>query len=368
MIIGADVAPAADRQRFEGGTERMTSGLRSVWEDAHVRLFSLSLSVADKNSVCGQSGKTRPMAFDYAKDVAALKPAAVSLCCPHVLDGGEEALRTALASLKSAGIAYFGAGVDLDEAGRPYYFLKNKLRIGVYAAGEHGSHTASERSPGANPLEPLDLGDCIRDIRRSCDRLIVFYRGGDWDYPYPSPNTRKICRKIAEYGASIVVCRQGPAVGCYEKWDNATIVYGQGAFLPGQDDPGAEGMLVSYEIGDYGAEQVSFLPVETFAEGVRLAEGERAREIMEAFEARSRRIRVQGFVEARFRMHIAENREHGTALHTPPRGGKVRRMLYRLLYKRTAYRKTEKMEKLLLGTIESDSALERLAEGLRGSL
>jgi hypothetical protein len=53
---------------------------------------------------------------------------------------------TLAAAGKPAGIPYFGAGADLDEAEKPYYFAKNKHRVGVYALSEHSGCAATERS------------------------------------------------------------------------------------------------------------------------------------------------------------------------------------------------------------------------------
>jgi poly-gamma-glutamate synthesis protein (capsule biosynthesis protein) len=247
-----------------------------------------------------------------ARGVAALKPDVVSLCNNHIMDYGEDGLRSTIAALKEAGIAYFGAGDDLDEADRPHYFVKNGVQIGVYAVCEHEFSVATERTAGANPLNLIELGDRIRDIRSNCDRLIVLYHGGREHYPYPSPNVQSACRKMAECGASLVLCQHSHCVGCYEKWENATIVYGQGNFIFDVTDGEAcfdTGLLVRYSIGNFGADKVSFVPIVRTKGGAELADDAKAAEIMEAFETRSRRIRVQGFVKARYKAYAEEKKD-----------------------------------------------------------
>ena len=359
ILVGADAAPAAAvTEATQGKAPAMGESLRTVWESAGARLFSLDCALGTCGNEQTQAGETAPLC---AQGVLRLKPAAVSLFCRNAQNTDGERLGGTLALLKTAGIPYFGAGADLDEAEKPYYFAKNNLRIGVYALSEHSGCAATERSAGTNPLDLVELGDRIRELRGSCDRLIVFYNGGSEAYPYPSPDAQKVCRKAAECGASLVLSRQGDLLGCYEKWDNATIVYGLGAFL-GAENAEHEGVLVQYEIGDYGTEHVSFLPVESGESGTELATGERAEQILEAFETRSRRIRVQGFVEARFRAYAAANRER--ILHVLSGNGSGRRAVDALTGKSDQTYSREDIQ-ALLGALESESARELLAEGLR---
>ncbi len=360
ILVGADAAAAAESTETTPNkyAAAMGESLRAAWESAGARLFSLDCALPDCSREPAQMGDAASLC---AQGVLSLKPSAVSLFCRNAQNTDGERLGGTLAVLKTAGIPYFGAGADLDEAEKPYYFAKNNLRIGVYALSEHSGCAATESSAGTNPLDLVELGDRIRELRGSCDRLIVFYNGGNEAYPYPSPEAQKVCRKAAECGASLVLSRQGDLLGCYEKWDNATIVYGLGAFLGGQSAEN-EGILVQYEIGDYGTEHISFLPVEVDKNGTELASGERAERIMEGFETRSRRIRMQGFVEARFRAYASANRER--ILHVLSGNGSGKRAVDALTGRSDQAYSREDIQ-ALLGALESESARELLAEGLR---
>lgn len=290
IFIGADFAPA---DPAEG--ESLASKLSASWYGADARVFCLGGRPAG-------SGNSSPSPRDISRAAANLRPTAVNLGCPDALPTDERLLET-LAAFRAAGIPAFGAGEDLDAADQPRYYVKNGVRVCFYAVSEHGGLTATERSGGVNPLNLLDLGDRIRDLRSSCERLVVFYRGGREGYAYPTPEMQRVCRKIAECGASLVVCTGGRMIGSYEKWDNAVIVCGLGDFVSPAD---GEALLVKYVIGDYGTEEISFVPVFRKGGAVELAEGSRTAEILETLERRSRRVRVQGFVEARYRDYAAE--------------------------------------------------------------
>ena len=330
ILIGADAASA-----------QLSVGLRETWRQADVRLFQLSAG-----------------AQAAQETLAALEPTAVLAGI-----GGNPAAKDELAgllgTLKAAGVPPFGAGIDLESADTPVYFVKNGLRIGLYAVGEHSGAAATERSAGVNPLNPLELGDRVRDIRGNCDRLIVFFSGGWKGYAYPSPQVQKVCRKIAECGASLVLCQGGGVAGCYEKWDNATIVYGQGGFLSEED---TEGLLVCYEIGDYGTEKISFVPLTCKDGAADIPGDEKAAEMLETFERRSRRIRVQGFVEARYTTFAAEN---GESLLCRFADGPKPRPAGTLFGRRAVCRLTKERRDALYSALSCESERELLAEGLR---
>ena len=63
---------------------------------------------------------------------------------------------------------------------------------------------------------------------RLCNSII---NGGKEHYRYPSPDLQKICRKFIDKGADLVVCQHSHCIGCEEKYNHGTIVYGQWNFL-----------------------------------------------------------------------------------------------------------------------------------------
>ncbi len=278
MIIGVDVMPKADAK------VKFSSELMESWMSAEARLLNLN----------------SPLTAD-AEEIASLHPTCVSLCTDHIADAGAEGIAATRAALKAKQVAFFGAGEDVDAADQPYFFVRHGVHIAIYAVCEKESACATERKAGANPLDLVNLSDRIREIKSNCDRLIVLYYGGEEGYPYPTPREQKACRKIAECGASLVLSQGSHIIGCSERWNNTTIVYGQGVLSSGNVN-GAEdtGLLVRYTVGDYGADTVEYLPTIAANGSVSIADDAKRVEILSAFEKRTLRVRVEGFVPARF--------------------------------------------------------------------
>ncbi len=310
MIIGADVVPtASNREEFKKSAPHILfNGLEEVWAAADARIFNLESPLTDETNATQPCEANICAPTACAEGVAALNPTGVCLCNNHIFDYGAEGLASTRAALRAKKVASFGAGEELDEADQAFYFVKHGVRVGVYAVCEHELSVATERKAGVNPLNLINFSDRLREIKSSCDRLIVLYHGGRAGDEYPSPDVQKICRKAAECGASLVVCQNSQCIGSSERWNNATIVYGQGNFIfdvPASKESFYSGFLIRYVVGDYGADQVSYVPIVRADGGAELASAERAEELLEEFNRRSRRLRVEGFVSARYETYAA---------------------------------------------------------------
>ncbi len=302
IFIGADVSPSASSiDAFSTGAQSLLfNGLNAAWKAADARLFSLGTPLADASAFeDGACNACVPSAC--ANGIAALSPTSVSLCTGRIADCGADGIAATRTALKAKQVAFFGAGEDIDAADQPFFFVRHGVRVGVYALCEKESASATEHRAGANPLDLVNLSDRVREIKSNCDRLIVLYHGGREGYPYPTPMEQKVCRKIAECGASLVLSQGSHIIGCSERWDNTTIVYGQGSFISGKDGGETQsGILVRYTIGDYGADMVGFVPIVGAGGGAAIADEAKAAELLDGFQKRSLRVRVEGFVPARF--------------------------------------------------------------------
>ena len=370
ILIGADVVPTASNLgAFQTSAPLLFDGLSEIWNAADMRVFNLETPLADQPSAENKCGPHLLAPTKCAEGLASLNPTGICLCNNHVLDHGAEGLASTKAALKAKRLSSFGAGEDLDESDKPFMFVKHGVRIGVYAVCEHEFSCATERTAGANPLDLVNLSDRIRDIRGNCDRLIVLYHGGREHYAYPSPELQKTCRKIADCGASLVVCQHSHCVGSAEKWNGATIVYGQGNFIFDAPDGGEgfdTGLLVRFTVGDYGADAVSFVPIVRANGGAALADETRAKEILEAFDKRSLRIRVEGFVPARYQTYAAEQKEK--LLKVFLSGNTLLRAVNVVSGRRPARVYDRQAKTNILNTLRCESIRELVVEGLRGDV
>lgn len=143
------------------------------------------------------------------------------------MDQGEDGLESTMKVLDEAKISFIGAGKNIVDASKPYIMNREGFKVGVYACVEHEFSFADYNKPGANPYNTLESYEHVYYFKEHCDYVIVLYNGGKEHYRYPSPDLQKICRKFIDKGADLVVCQHSHCIGCEEKYNHGTIVYGQ---------------------------------------------------------------------------------------------------------------------------------------------
>ena len=219
-----------------------------------------------------------------------LKGLGVDLCGlsnNHTFDLGVKGIKDTLLALDEAGLDYTGWGNDYEDSRKNYVVDKNGEKICIIAVCEHEYSYALENRMGARPYDEYDTMEDIREARKTADRVIVIYHGGKEYCRYPSPRLRKLCRAMAKCGADMVLCQHSHCIGCYEEFEGCHILYGQGNFHflgLSQQEGWFTSLAVKY---DTKSDEIEFVPVRALEDGITLAKGDDAKEIMAAFEKRN---------------------------------------------------------------------------------
>lgn len=219
ILIGADLVPTnSNMLYFESGDVKTLLGedLLQLMQRADCRIFNLEVPLCDKENPILKCGPNLIASEKSVNGIKAMGVDVVTLSNNHILDQGEQGLRTTRNILEKNGIDYLGAGSTPEEAAKPYFFVHKSKKMGIYACAEHEFTIVSDVTAGANPFDPLNSLDHIAAAKRQCDYLIVLYHGGKEHYRYPSVQLQKTCRKIVEKGADLVVCQHSHCIGCEE--------------------------------------------------------------------------------------------------------------------------------------------------------
>jgi len=368
LIIGGDLVPTQSNiDLFSNAdiTELLGEELLSLWNVADMRIFNLEVPITNKENPIAKCGPNLIAPKSTVKGIKALNPSLITLANNHILDQGMQGLKSTEDTLNNSEIPFIGIGDNLFEASKPYIFQKDGVKIGIYACADHEFSIATENTPGANPFDPLESLDHIQNLKAECDYLIVLYHGGKEHYRYPSPYTQKICRKMAQKGADLVVCQHSHCIGCYEDYEGSTIVYGQGNFLFDRSDSEfwKTSLLIRVSISD--GLYVDYIPIVKEGNGVRLATDQVAEDILAAYHKRSNKILQDGFVEQRYREFAVDN--HLLYVRHFAGFGKWLSMLDRYLLKgMLAKRKYNKKQLLAIQNyVECEAYRELVLAGLK---
>ena len=380
ILIGADIVPTeGNYEFFKKGDVTYLIGeeLQEKINESDFTIFNLEVPLTDKEEPIVKGGPNLIAPTYTINGLKAINRHFFTLANNHILDQSKQGLDSTIKLLGQAGIAYAGAGKNLKEAKKPYIFEIEGIKIGIYCCAEHEFTIATETTAGANPFDPLESLDHVVMLKGQCDYVIVLYHGGKEHYRFPSPYLQKVCRKLVDKGADLVVCQHSHCIGAYEKWKSGQIVYGQGNFLFDHSESkywqtsllidvnlrkSAEGIQANY----------LFYPLKKENEKVRLAQGEIALQILSEFQERSNAILKTEYVQKEYQIFAEDMLDNYLAAFS---GARTKNFLFRVVNKfsghrllkwkmRRKYREQEKIR--IRNYLECEAHRELVLRGLTG--
>ncbi|RKW56662.1 MAG: CapA family protein [Lachnospiraceae bacterium] len=305
IIIGADFVPTKNEKYFINADWKYLIGedLRRILEESDYRIFNLEVPLCTNKTPIVKYGPNLMASTDSVALFKALKIDLFTLGNNHIMDQGEDGLKSTMKTLSEAKISFVGAGKSKIDASKSFIVERNEFKLGIYACAEHEFSCADYNKAGANPYDPLETYEQIYDLKEHCNYVIVLYHGGKEHYRYPSPDLQKICRKFIDKGADLVVCQHSHCIGCEEKYNNGTIVYGQGNFLFDRSDidEWKTSLLIAVENGN-----VSYIPLKKQDDKVRLASKIESEQILQGFMKRSLEIKNKEKVNTNYNQFTSE--------------------------------------------------------------
>lgn len=160
---------------------------------------------------------------------------AVTLANNHVYDYGEEALLDTFTVLEEAGVPYFGAGRNLEEAMRPLYLEVEGKTVALVAASraEKNKMTpqATETQPGILRCYDTELFlQAIREGKENADFCIAFVHWGT-EYSYDLERVQlDTGKEYLDAGADAVIGAHSHCLQGMEYYDGKPIIYSLGNY------------------------------------------------------------------------------------------------------------------------------------------
>ena len=383
IIIGADIVPTKSNcELFNKGDIETLVGKKifGILKNADYTIFNLEVPLVDKINPIYKFGPTLNATRSTINGLKLVNNIFFSLANNHILDQGEEGLKSTINVLKENEIDFAGAGMNLWEASTRFYKKIGDLKLGIYCCAEHEFSIAGEHSAGANPFDPLDSLDSISEMKKESDYLIVLYHGGKEHYRYPSPYLQKVCHRIIEKGADIVVCQHSHCIGCEEIWKDKHIIYGQGNFLfdRSNDEGWRTSLLIKLSLDVENKTKkvlstIEYIPLVKKGNSVRLAQGSAAENILSKFMSRSNDIKDERKVLELYKKLADEQKLEYLNLLS----GKATKLFYRLInkvsgrkfmkiYLRVLYSKKDKIA--ITNLLECEAHRELLIELLKNDI
>lgn len=301
LILGDVGASQKNLKAFcDGDKDLFSREIQDRCKNADIVLVNLEKPLTDELTPLGKCPPDYIAPTETIKGIKLLHPTVATLANNHIMDQCGQGLFSTIEVLKQNGIRYVGAGKNLEEARKPIIVAAEKFKVGIYACCEKEFSFATDTKPGANVFDPLVSFDDIAKLKSICDYLIVLFHGGMQGYPYSTPYQQRVCRKMCEKGANLVVCQHSHIIGCEEKYSGGTIVYGQGNLLLDDvdDDSWRTGVIMNVNI-DENNEIIGIIPTEVNNHKVVIHHNADA--VKEQYYNRSKKILDEQFVEKTYR-------------------------------------------------------------------
>lgn len=160
----------------------------------------------------------------------------VSLANNHAYDFGADAFADTMDTLKQADIPYIGAGADIVEAAKPYYFIVNGRKYAFSAAtkAEKNIRTpeATENSSGVmRTYDPTKYIEVIKNAEKECDYNIVYVHWGAEGSHQIEAGLYDMGKKYIDAGADVVVGAHAHILQGIQYYNDVPIVYNLGNFI-----------------------------------------------------------------------------------------------------------------------------------------
>lgn len=216
----------------KNGYEYPFAGVRIELAGADINLANLESPIAR----CGSECTSKKFRFRAEPAVATALHAAgfnlVTLANNHSMDFGGAALAETLVNLESAGIAWIGAGKNLDEARQmALYTLKGrKVAFLGYSLTQPIEFFATPQHPGTAPgFEKLVTTD-VASARKQADFVIVSFHWGKEASGTVQAYQRMIAHKAVDSGADVIIGHHPHVLQGIERYKSGLIFYSLGNF------------------------------------------------------------------------------------------------------------------------------------------
>ncbi len=304
ILIGADFVPTeSNRYIFTKGENEELLGkeLDNLFRRSDLNILNLEVPITNSNDELSKEGS--PNLKTYSEILNILnKMSAVLLSGAnnHIYDYKQKGIEDTLSYLDCSGINHVGFGLNKQEARKAWFKKFEGLTIGVYSCSENEFCCANMNHGGGNGYDPLDTFDDINVAKKMCDYLIVLHHGGRENYRYPTPELKRVCIKMADSGADLVVCQHSHCIGTYEIHNDSLIVYGQGNLLFDYNELEEWKTSILVEVNIHkNTVKCYAIPIEKCGEKVRASE-ELGQDIILQMENRSAKISDWEFLKRQY--------------------------------------------------------------------
>ncbi|MDE7276863.1 MAG: CapA family protein, partial [Lachnospiraceae bacterium] len=221
----------------------------------------------------------------------------VSLANNHAYDYGEQALLDSMQILREEGIPYVGAGVNIEEASAPVYFIINDMKIAFISATQierldnPDTKGATETSPGVfRCFNGERLLQTVAAAKEESDFVIVYVHWGTENQEETDWAQNKQAPELVQAGADLIIGDHPHILQKIDIIDGVPVIYSLGNFWF-NSKPLDTGM-VKVTISSEGLQSFQFIPCIQNNCKTSLLEGEEKARVLGEMRRMSQTVQI----------------------------------------------------------------------------
>lgn len=219
----------------------------------------------------------------------------VTLANNHVYDFGKDAFLDTLATLSDGNIPYIGAGKDISEAKKPFYFIVNGYKYAFTAATRAEKFIltpeATENSPGVLRMyDPTAYVGVIAEAEAQSDCNIAYVHWGKEDSHKTEDGLYDTAKLMIDAGADIIIGAHAHILQGIAYYKDVPILYNLGNFI--FDDDVVETGILQLEFDESGSMKIRFIPCLQEDCYTALTDGEQAKHTLDLLRGLSPKVKI----------------------------------------------------------------------------
>lgn len=272
--------------------DQVYGDLLPLLREGDFNLFNLEAPVTSRENPVRKGGPCLVSSPDAMGMISGVPFHLATLANNHAMDHGEQGLKDTLEALRSHQVEWIGAGLDLEQAEKPWRGEIKGIPLTVFnsSEGEDG-YRAEPGVPGVYKLDVSTLQERIRAEKQAQRLVIVIHHGGKEHVPVPPPFVRQELSALACAGADLIVAHHPHAVQGVEMVGTTPVVYSLGNFLFWQDHPAFyqhTGMFLRCGLSRDRLTSLELVPYQIDPTGLSLLRGDRFHFFVESLRRATR--------------------------------------------------------------------------------
>ena len=229
------IAPVYD-ERGKGVNGILSEEMLNIMTNSDIMIANSEFTVSNRGTPIPNKTYTfrakkerLPIYFEMGVDL-------VTLANNHVYDYGEDAFLDMLDAFEEYKIPHIGAGHNIDEAKKPYYFIINGYKIAFVSATRAEKFIltkgATENDSGVfRCYDPTEMINLIKELKNDNDYVIPIIHFGRENSHKLEEEQISSARAYIDAGASLVVGHHAHTLQGVEIYNDKPIIYNLGNFL-----------------------------------------------------------------------------------------------------------------------------------------